>query len=628
MNTVHSITSRATALTALLAAALIIVGPLTSAAHAATYYIGQFSGSTPADDTSCGIGRGAPPNVHPCATLPFWNRNRRSILRPGDRVRLAPGTYRDSGPAAGTGYQCILLDRFARGVTYEGRTANDGPLDNHESVVIDMAGVSSVVFTGDNPCQSIAISALAKCKSEDYSDSTVRDMKFVNAPSGGARLCGRYPGNVSRNITLDRIRITNVADGGGIVVGRFDNSLESTDSDCKKAGRTVKDVSILDSEIDHVRGFPGGIQLACMDGFNVSRNRVHDICDASTCSACTPTAAGCNDRDGIQGSGGTNGIIAENEVYNVGEDGLDFGGHPLGKSHHITIERNAIHDSPKNNIVLSGGRYIVIRNNITWGRGNGYSSYSASRFAKVHNNTFWNSIFVWNYQESSEFINNIISSDRSDKTVFLDWASTNATNIWKNNIVLNRAGGTALGEDGGKEVAVPRCDGWNAARTSYNIAGDVGLGYKPPPVPCPLGPTANPRTFLPSAAGLLSFQAAGAAGQWFGPNSGANDKWGVEPLLVNSAAPNAANLHLRAGDTVARNAGVVISAAGQCGGISPSRCSKGLYGYTCTRDTDCNYTAQDYDGNARVTAGAWDIGADQFGTEASAPVLLSVDPQP
>src|SRR5690242_16541576 len=65
----------------------------------ATYYVGRFTGSTPADDAACGTGKGAAPNAHPCSTLGYWNKNRRTILVAGDAVRLAPGTYTDSGSA-------------------------------------------------------------------------------------------------------------------------------------------------------------------------------------------------------------------------------------------------------------------------------------------------------------------------------------------------------------------------------------------------------------------------------------------------------------------------------------------------------------------------------------------------
>src|SRR5687767_1901936 len=72
-------------------------------AESATYYVGQFSGSTPTDDASCGAGKGAAPNPHPCKTLGYWNKNRRTSLVAGDVVRIAPGTYTDTGAAAGTG---------------------------------------------------------------------------------------------------------------------------------------------------------------------------------------------------------------------------------------------------------------------------------------------------------------------------------------------------------------------------------------------------------------------------------------------------------------------------------------------------------------------------------------------
>ena len=81
---------------------------------------------------------------------------------------------------------------------------------------------------------------------------------------------------------------------------------------------------------------------------------------------------------------------------------------------------------------------------------------------------------------------------------------------------------------------------------------------------------------------MTTFQNAGAAGQWFGAGSGAGDRWGTAPALVNAGSPNAANLHLSESDTVAKDAGFAIVPA-----------------------------IDDFDGDVRTAP--WDIGADEAG---------------
>src|SRR5262245_32540505 len=108
-----------------------------STVMAATYYIGPFNGSIPQVDLSCGTGIGTAPAPHPCATLAYWNQNRRSILSPqnNDVVRIAPGTYASSSTS-----HCIIptnAPSAGQSITYEGRAANDTPIGNYTAVVID-----------------------------------------------------------------------------------------------------------------------------------------------------------------------------------------------------------------------------------------------------------------------------------------------------------------------------------------------------------------------------------------------------------------------------------------------------------------------------------------------------------
>jgi hypothetical protein len=598
---------------------LALLAVTTAPASAAVYYVGAFAGSTPRDDATCGTGKGAAPAPHPCATLGYWNRDRRTILRSGDVVRLAPGTYRDVGPAAGDGHHCFLLDRWAKSVTYEGRTAADASLDDHESVTVDLTGVSTVGYDRDNPCQQrgIVVSRRSACEDDefgpelDYSGFTLRDVKIAKAPLGGLELCGGSSFQ-SSGITLDRIRITGSPRGGTGIIGRFDNDYAARDTDCRDGGRTVKNVTIMDSEFDHNRGFPGGLQLACADGIVIQRTRVHDVCDVSDCSACPPRGTGCNDRDGINMGGAINVLVQDSEVWHVGEDGIDVGGHPGGKSHHVTIERTAAHDNPVADFKASGGRYVTIRNSFSWGRGIGFSAYHCPHHLNLHNNTFWNderAIQLWYYVTQSSFINNVLSATSGD-VVFVDRASTNAGNRWQHNVIVNRSGGDAIGEFPGQEQSVPKCDGFNADRSSHSEATDCRIGFEPPPVPCDSraqAVTERPAT----AAGLAGFKSDAAAGQWFA-GGGQGEQWGAAPRFVDGTRPNVQNLHLTPSDTVARDHGQSLVPA---------------FG--------------DYDREARPDGAAWDIGADEVRTGGTGgppppppsarpapPELLSVDPLP
>jgi hypothetical protein len=569
-------------------------------AESATYYIGAFTGSSPADTPSCGTGKGAAPN-QPCATLGYWNKNRRSSLVAGDIVRLAPATYTDTGAAAGSGTHCILLDRFARNVTYEGRTASDGVLDNHSSVIIDMNGVSQTNYTGANPCLARGITSRHSCTTEVYNGVVVRDLQIRNAPQGGIDLCGTAS-NPPTGITLDRIRITGVKTGGSAMIGRFDNSFLNTDNNCQNGGRTVKNLTILDSEFDNNKGFPGGVLLACIDGATLERVSVHDICNLADCGVCASDASanGCDDMDGIGMAGAINVVIRDSEVTRVGEDGIDVGGHPVGKSHHVVIERTSAHNNPGANFKASGGRYLTIRNSYSWGKGTGFIEYSCSHHVKLHNNTFWNNgqaVQIYNYMTQSEVMNNIFGAVSGQYAVFVDKASTNTSNLWRNNAIINlNSNGYAIGEFAGESIDTPDCMGNNHSNPSQ----DCSLGFEPPPLPCPMGVTADPAILQDNTTGLSSFQSKGDAGQWFGNTTGESDRWGTPPQFVQMGAPNAVNLHLTAGDSVAANAGVAVSPA-----------------------------YDDFDKDGRPSGGAWDIGADELSNGApSAPSLISVDPLP
>ncbi len=598
------------------------LGVLPSTAIAVTYYIGPFAGSTPHDDSDCGGGKEAhsesQPSNHPCASLQYWNQSRRKQipLRSGDIVRLAPGTYTQPG---GTQH-CILLDQFAKGVTYEGRTANDGELNNHDDVIIDLTGISSADTSG-NPCQGGAImqSNRANCNpgnwsaADDYSGVVIRDLQFKNATANGgqgvptALFCGPYgPGasNIPTGIMLDTIRLTGSSASGGIHAGHMSGSYV-TDNDCSSAARNVRDITIVGVQADNLAapGGGAGITLACVDGFRISGATVFNVCTTpATCktSCISGDESACDDRDGIVFAGAINGVLENSEVYNVGEDGIDVGGHPLGKSHHITVRNNWAHDSP-GNLKASGARYVAYVNNIVSNEPSrttqaGFSQYSCSHHLNIWNNTIWGHTQFYVYLTNSSIQNNIFRHSAGGDTVFFDRASTNSTNRWQYNVVVNEGIGGSLSE----YDTAPNC-----LATTQNQY-DCRIGYEPPPT-CDMTTTSNPVHLSDDQTGAGKL--AGATGSnWFGTGNGAGEKWGTRPLVEDAATPNRANLHLKSTDTIAKDAGVNLAEAGTCG--TGGRCATGLYGLKCATNADCGLTT-DHDGHARGQGNGWDIGADE-----------------
>lgn len=564
-----------------LLALLLSFAILPPTTNAATYYLGAFKGSTPLDDADCGAGKQAHPRSHPCATLEHWTRTRRGVLAPGDVIRLAPGVYAKPGSTN----HCILLDAHATGVTYEGRTATDDDLGDRSEVVLDLDGVSDETRT--NPCLGRGVTNLSDCAAP-FHDVTIRHLTIANAPGRGVEVCGTSA-NHPNGIVLDDVRVMASKRRGGMSFGRFDNGFGNADRDCVNGGRTVTGLTVRASEVDHNHGFPGGILLACMDGAVIERTNVHDNCDMADCKRdCVNVPPGCDDRDGITMAGAIHVAVRDSEIYNTGEDGIDVGGHPLGKSHDVLIERTAAHDSQRGNFKISGGRYVTIRNSYSWGQGFGYASYGCPHHIHVYNNTFWNdgrAMQLYEYQTKSKFINNILrGADGSPPTtVSVDEASTNRSNIWMNNIVIHDGTGTAIAEYQGQQIHTPACDGWDHSHLSYDEAHDCRLGFAPPPVPCPRGEPASPPRVEASSVGLAIFQANGHGSQWFGPNSGAGDRWGTAPLLVNPTEPSVKNLHIAAGDEVAIDHGRALPAV-----------------------------TVDIDGDRRPQGAAWDIGADEF----------------
>jgi len=537
-----------------------------AAATAAVYYVGAFSGSAPTDEPGCGTGKGSTQGNRPCASLAYWTQNRRSVLTSGDTVRIAPGTYKKSSSQ----HNCIMA---AGGVTYEGRSSTDAPLDDYTSVKIDLSGCN---FSGDinSTCNCNGVNGVVQGSS--LSGFTVRDLKIQNAPEGGTSGTAGVRinvGKISTGITIDRVWVENVGRQGMIF-----QSPSQTDVDCSGT-RLLRNLTIQDSRVNGARGVFGGIAVGCTDGFLITRNLVHDNYDATSYSQCVNGASGCNDHDGIQLSGAINGTVSNNHVHHCGEDCLDVGGH-YRKTYNVVLENNEVHDGGGRMAKISGGAgpNIVLRNNYFY-NGEGAVEVAACAYGvKWYNNTVWKTsdgmaVKLWSACKDCEFKNNIFRAQPSatSQVVMVSRASTVSNGgidlTWENNLVLADGPGRAIIEDLGSGTC--------------NEQGCNCQGLCSRPSWCPAtwpAPQSN-NDLMPGELSL--FRSEGDQGRWFGPESGDTDVWGQAPGMVNTTAPSAANLHLTSSDTAARGRGQTLAGFGT-----------------------------DYDGQTRV--GSWDLGADQF----------------
>jgi len=566
--------TRATALSRLLqlsfpalTAAVLVAGAaglVPASAEAATYYIGQFNGSQPADASDCGTGKGTGAGNRPCASLSYWTQNRRQVLSNGDTVRIAPGNHGGSG-----GYHCILFDRS--GVTYEGRSAADTAISNYNDVVIDMAGAS----TSSGPCFSNGV----MMQGSGASNVTVRNLRIKDAKTsntGSGAGVKMQPSSTVDNVTIDTVWVDNNGRQGMLFMFPA-----YTGFDCG-GSRRIRNLTIRDSKATRNRGVFGGIAVGCVDTFTIENNVVNDNYGANSYADCQAGSAGCNDHDGIQIAGGIHGVLRGNTVFNCGEDCLDIGGH-YQQTYDVLVENNSASNGGSRTFKGSGGaHHITVRNNYFWNAKMVFETTECNNNFKVHNNTFYRwqgsgaALRMWSYCYQCEFRNNIIMSSGSDQTVFVSVASTSEDVTWENNLVHNFGGGIAIREDGGDFIgsSARRC-----TRAGCNCNGQCS---QPSWCPSSFSPGFQPDTTLEnSQAGLSEFRSQGDAGFWFGSESGDTDVWGRSPALINRQNPSATNLHLTISDTAARDAGQTVQ-----GFVS------------------------DYDGQTRT--GVWDIGADEF----------------
>lgn len=582
------------------------------------FYVGAFTGSTPLDDADCGTGKGAHPSGHPCASLNYWNGNRRTALGAGDVVRIAPGTYLKSDNATPGNQNCIIA--ATAGVTYEGRAANDTALGAYGSVIIDGTGLPHDAGAGE--CQGHAFRRSSSGTS--ISNTTLRDLVFTNyaAPDYAMELCSTS-GATCDNLTLERVRVTD-NEGMGIIVGAGSVGTWTCAADCTNAGascgvsgtgvqsmctgcddgptpsapygcknndadcaatvRKTTNVTITGSEVDHNRGAFGGIAFNCMDGGELATSAVHNNCNIADCADCVPLGDGCDDHDGVQMAGGINLHIHHNDIYLNGEEGIDIGGHPAPKSRDNLISHNWVRDHFGGaNTKDSGGTNNVISNNLISGAGAGYTCYSCAAHNTLSHNTF-----LLDNKPCLELVgncydytieNNICVSTRSSGAansgalVTCDHASCGGANstLLRNNVFQNLGTGALIREDryGGK-------------------CGDNENLCQNEAIPCTLGsptctsntcqdPGHSPFTYDDSNAGLAAVQTA----EWFTDGTMVNDKVNQTPAFVALSPVSESNAHLQSSDTVARNAGV------------------------------CTDIATDYDGDARPWEGQCDVGFDE-----------------
>jgi hypothetical protein len=263
------------------------------------------------------------------------------------------------------------------------------------------------------------------------------------------------------------------------------------------------------------------------------------------------------------------------------------------------FERNQIHDNGIDNFSMNGCAHdLTVRNNFMWGIGKGINQYECAGYSSViENNTVWTTpyaLFVYATMWPVTIKNNIFISASTDTTVWIDGGSTNTSSVWDSNVVQNVGPGMAVRADFTSEPnTFPNCTTGSGTNCCTDPDGPRSVGTIPP--------VGRSTSVDYRNADLARWRSDGDAGNLFGSGTGDNDRWAV-PAFVNSAVPNAANLHLAGSDTVAIDHGATMS------GFST-----------------------DFDGTTRPQGSAWDIGAIEFKSgpvAPPAPSLISVDPLP
>ena len=375
---------------------ILIVGvaSVASPAWSAIYYVGNFSGSSPADDSGCGTGKGSG-QAHPCASLGYWNQSRRLSLQAGDVVRFAAGTY---GPSNNANH-CILP---APGVTYEGRNVDDTAASTAATVVIEMSSTPA-----SSPCQARSI----MCDTCDSSGFALRAMTFKGAKNTGSG-AWIHPGQNghSTGLLLQNLRFTGAVHTG-LFIGDIVESPPYTYS--------MKDVTIDDVEFDR-NGF-SGLDLGLIDGFVMKNSKAHDN---------PPSNSYVDNHDGFHIGGVKNGTITDTSAWANGQYGFDFTRMTAGvqcpeTTNNVVCDRCVSYGNFAGNFSFSGASHdLTIRNSFAWGDAVGFNFYRASRGIKLLNNTVLSgsrAVMLFCNHTDMTFENNLfVSTGTTGSVVFVD----------------------------------------------------------------------------------------------------------------------------------------------------------------------------------------------------------------
>lgn len=596
---------------ALLALWLALAAP----AQAATWYVGNFTGSSPADNGSCGTALATP-----CATLAFFNASRLPATGP-TTVYLAPGTY---GPTNNANH-CILA---RPNTAYEGRNA-DGSQIAYTWNSIDFGNAPSqrpttIIDMGSTPNSSPCSGQFVGCNGCNFHNFDMRALQLRNAMGGpgtpmwlNPQSCSG-PGGRCESLDWQWIRITGSDDGSfGPMIGAWsDCSVSNDGGGAPTCQKLVRDVNITDSEFDNSAG--DGLIIGDVRYFTIRNSVFRNIGDGccNENATCSGSCGDAEDDDALNVFGGeygwivgSTGNMAAQGIFDFSRPSVNGNENCPASTRGITVERSAI--------VGNGGSYALTAsgcahelawiNNYIHYAGRCMNQYYGSCRLRVYGNTCITTdsggdvIQLFQHHTEEDWRNNIFICNNSGGGVngeclriADDMVTTNAMNTWAGNLVQN------LGSGGG--MSIINFGGTDCAAT----VGDAD--YPCTNVGCNTAINAN---YADAASGLTSFTAASYPGLNFHVAHGTNEKWNQTPAFINftnpttpAAGPSSpANLHLQLSDTVARNAGNNITSA-QTGGVcsastsGPNRCTAGLWGRECNTNADCDY-ALDYDNDVR-----------------------------
>jgi hypothetical protein len=563
----------------------VIALGLARTAESATWYVGNFNGSTPSDDLDCGAGKGASPAAHPCASLAYWTGTRRNVLQAGDVVRLT-GTF---GPLNDRNH-CIVP---RPNVTYEGRTTADAPAAGFDDAVVDAASTPN-----DAPCHGGAINCRSDAYCAGFGGFTLRYLTLANAPGVNGEGNQLIPAStVSSDLVIDHVRFTHSA-SNGLLIG----SGASNEDDPCDGVRNVRNITIADSQFDQntLHDSQAGLWLTCTDGGSLLRSSAFDNRgDGTTQAECMEDddQPGCEGHRGYQFGGWINGLMADcvahdNGYYNVNFSGNSDAAQCDALTHDIIVERLVTYDPGSSDLSYSHCNYnITVQNSFAWGHGTAINQYSCAHDLHFYNNTFWTDrgMLLFTNCRACDFRNNIFRCNSASECLYVDRATRNPLTTWEHNVVVNAGSGVALkvSDSNGECVGTP---GGSCDCPGTTLAVCPNSDPQSPGCPSPWKDNLSP-TFGNSDLDAFQLDAM------FGAETGVGDTWGFTPAVVDPSTPEVGALHLAPTDTVARNTGTEIEAA--------------LFG-----------PAIDADGDARPQEGSWDIGADEVAptdTPTSAP---------